>query len=125
MNVRIAEIATGSSGFATAVSEGLGAMTQAIRRNQTIEKSVKTWEAAVDRYFTDFLADSESTLKALAKCRGPVDVLAVEQQWLRARAQAYLDSGLRFAKAFSEVASALTAHEKAAAPAEPAPISRA
>jgi hypothetical protein len=35
--------------------------------------------------------------------------LAIEQEWLKSRAQAYLDSGMRFAKAFAEVANTANA----------------
>jgi uncharacterized protein HemX len=81
------------------------AINQATERSQAmIETSLRTWETEMGRYFDEFSAHGRATMEALGKCQGPMDVLAVEQQWLRARAQAYLDSGMRFAKAFAEVA---------------------
>jgi hypothetical protein len=40
-------------------------------------------------------------------------VLAVERAWVKARSEAYLDSGLRFAKAFASVAQSLPAEDEA------------
>jgi hypothetical protein len=89
-------------------------MSQAAERGQAlVESGMKNWEAEVERYYQDFSAHSRETLDALGKCKGPMDVLGVEQQWLKARAQAYFDSSLRFARALAE--SARTIPEEAAA----------
>jgi uncharacterized protein YukE len=90
------------------------AINQAAERGQVmVETSLKSWEAEVERYYQDFSAHSRETLDALGKCKGPMDVLSVEQQWLKARTQAYFDSSLRFARAFAETARTLP--EQAAA----------
>jgi hypothetical protein len=81
------------------------AVTQAAERGQAfMESSFRTWEREISRYFDELNSHGRSTLEALGKCQTPMDVLAVEQQWLRSRAQSYLDSGMRFAQAFAEVA---------------------
>jgi hypothetical protein len=86
--------------------EALGdAFGKTAERSQTlVETSLRTWQAEVGHYFEDFTTQGHATLEALSKCQGPMDVLAVEQNWLKDRAQAYLESGMRFAKAFAEVA---------------------
>lgn len=90
-------------------NESLQAMSTAIhqateRSQAAIETGLRTWEAEMGRYFDELTQHGRATMDALGKCQGPMDILAVEQQWLRARAQAYLDSGMRFAQAFAELA---------------------
>jgi hypothetical protein len=81
------------------------AISRAAERNQAIiETGLKNWEVEVERYYQEFSAHSRDTLDALGRCKGPMDVLGVEQQWLNARAKAYFDSGMRFAKVFSDIA---------------------
>ncbi len=81
------------------------AMNQAAERSQAaIQTGLRTWESEIGRYFEEFGAHSRETLDALGRCEGPMDVLNVEQQWLQKRAQAYLESGMRFARAFADVA---------------------
>jgi len=97
-----------------ASSEGLetfsDAIGQAAERGQTMIKSgMKNWESEVGRYFEEFSAHSRETLDALGKCKAPMDVFDVEQKWLQARAQAYLESGKRYAQAFADVARTLPA----------------
>lgn len=106
MKAKTAETVTGPFELATDSLETLGAnMTEATKRGEAmLETSLKTWQSEVGRYFEEYLAASEATFKALAVCKVPMDVLTVEQQWLKRRAQAYLDSGLRFAQAFADVA---------------------
>jgi hypothetical protein len=83
-------------------------LSQAAERGQAlVETGMKNWEAEVERYYQDFSTHSRDTLEALGKCKGPMDVLSVEQQWLKVRAQAYFDTSLRFARAFAESASTL------------------
>jgi hypothetical protein len=85
------------------------AMIAAAQRSQALlETGLKTWQDEVGRCFDEASEQGRVTLEALTRCAGPMDVLAVEQQWLQARAQAYLDSGLRLAKAFAEVAKGLS-----------------
>ena len=76
----------------------------AVRGQSMIENGLKNWESEVERYYEEFSTHSRHALDALGKCKGPLDVLHVEQEWLKARSQAYLDSGMRFAKAFAEIA---------------------
>lgn len=81
------------------------AISRAAERNQAIvETGLKNWEAEVERYYQEFSAHSRDTLDALGRCKGPMDVLSIEQQWLNARAKAYFDSGMRFAKVFADIA---------------------
>jgi hypothetical protein len=103
------------------------AIGQAAERSQAvIETGLRTWETELGHYFDDLQTHGRATMEALGKCQGPMDVLAVEQQWLKARAQAYLDSGMRFAKAFADISRSIpaqppTSAKKAeAAPAKPA-----
>jgi hypothetical protein len=78
---------------------------QATQRGQAaIRASLQTWEAEVGRYFEEFSAHSLETLEALGHCESPLDVLSVEQKWMHKRAQAYIDSGMRFAQAFASAA---------------------
>jgi hypothetical protein len=44
------------------------------------------------------------TIDKLKVCQTPFDVLKVEQEWWSARSRAYLESGVRFAQAFSDSA---------------------
>jgi predicted phage gp36 major capsid-like protein len=93
------------------------AINQAAERGQAaIETGLRTWEAEMGHYFEELQTHGRATLEALGKCKGPMDVLAVEQEWLKARSQAYLDSGMRFAKAFAEIARTVPGEAEAAAP---------
>lgn len=100
-------------------SEGLekfsDAISQAAERSQAmIASGLKNWESEVGRYYEEFSAHSRETLDALGKCKAPIDVLHVEQKWLQARAQAYFESGKRFAEAFADVARTIPAEFTAA-----------
>ena len=84
------------------------ALNQASERNQAmLQTSLQAWETEVGRYFDELATHSRDTMAALGKCEAPLDVLAVEQKWIQARTQAYLDSGLRFAKVFAEAAASM------------------
>jgi hypothetical protein len=76
-----------------------------------VEDGLRSWEGEARRYFDEIIEHSRATLEALARCENPTDVLAVEQAWVRARSEVYLDSGLRFATAFASVAQGLAAAE--------------
>ena len=76
------------------------------------ETGLRTWETEASRFFDEIAAQSRATLEALCKCESPVDVLAVEQAWVKARSEAYLDSGLRFASAFASVAQSLSSPDE-------------
>jgi hypothetical protein len=85
------------------------------RGQDLVETGLRAWESQAGRYFEEIAAHSRATLQALAKCRSPLDVLAVEQAWLKTRGEVYLDSGLRFAEAFACVARGLPATDDSAA----------
>ena len=82
----------------------------AARGQSMIESGLKNWETEVERYYDEVSAQSQKTFEALGKCNGPLEVLSVEQEWLKARAQAYYESGMRFAKAFAEIARQVPVH---------------
>jgi hypothetical protein len=88
-------------------SDAIGHATE--RGQAMIESGMKNWESEVGRYFEEFSVHSRETLHALGKCKAPMDVFDVEQKWLQARAQAYLESGKRYAQAFADVARTLPA----------------
>jgi hypothetical protein len=84
------------------------AISQAAERSHALmETGLRSWEAEVERYYQDFSVHSRETLDALGKCKGPMDLLSVEQQWLKARTQAYFDTSLRLAKALAETTRAV------------------
>jgi hypothetical protein len=94
------------------------AVNQAAERSQAfMETGLRTWEREVARYFDELSEHGRATIEALGKCQTPMDVLTVEQQWLRSRAQSYLDTGMRFAQAFAEAAKTLPGEHPA--PAKP------
>lgn len=74
------------------------------RNNALAETAVKAWETEVSRYFEVLSEQSKATLAALADCKGPLDLLAVEQGWFKSRGEAYLEASLRLANAFARVA---------------------
>lgn len=107
--------------------ENLEAITSAIteaaeRGRATVEANFKTWQDESSRFVEQMTAHGEAALKQLQACQSPLDVLAVEQSWLQARTQAYMDSGLRFAKVFASFAQDVGKPAKSAeAPSPPAP----
>ena len=85
------------------------AFTRAAKQREALmEIGMKTWSSEVSRYLSELSEQSRATLEALGKCQGPLDLLAVEQQWLTGRAGACLDSGLRVAKAFADAAKSVS-----------------
>lgn len=91
------------------------------RNRELIEKGLKVWQEETARFIEDFSAQSSTTFGRLCDCKTPVDVLSVEQEWVRLRSHAYLESGLRFADAFSSVAQGNGKSAPGAAEAKPAP----
>jgi hypothetical protein len=80
-------------------------MSEAAERGHAfMEQSLRTLEAEVNRFFEDYQAHSRATLEAVRGCTSPIDLLVVEQQWVKNRTQSYIDSGLRFAQAFAGIA---------------------
>lgn len=83
---------------ATALAEA------ADRGGEFVNAGLRVWQTESARFVEEMLIEGERTLARLCECRSPLDVLQVEQDWLRARSRSFLESGLRFADAFSHVA---------------------
>jgi hypothetical protein len=93
--------------FATdqSIESAASAIGKATERSQAIVASgFRTLETETSRYFEELSQHGREALEALAKCEGPMDVLAAEQKWLTARAQAHFDRATRVAEAFAEAA---------------------
>jgi hypothetical protein len=87
------------------IESAASAIGKATERSQAIVASgFKTLETETSRYFEELSQHGREALEALAKCEGPMDVLAAEQKWLTARAQAHFDRATRVAEAFAEAA---------------------
>ena len=99
---------------ASAFSEAAG------RSSAVFNAGLRLWEAETARFVEELAAQSQMTFGRLCECKTPLDVLSVEQEWLRARSRFYLESGLRFADAFAAVARE-TGDEGAEAAPAPAP----
>lgn len=81
------------------------AFTEAAERGgEFVNAGLRLWQSESARFVEEMLVQGERTLARLCECRTPLDVLQVEQEWLRARSRSYLESSLRFADAFSYVA---------------------
>jgi hypothetical protein len=78
---------------------------------------LRIWEDEATRYVEELTAQGQRTLDRLCDCKTPLDILSIEQEWLRARSQFYLESGVRFADAFADAAREVdgSASEKTAA----------
>lgn len=76
---------------------------------------LRIWEQETSRFLEELIEQDRRTFDQLCECKSPLDVLAVEQDWVRARSRAYLESGLRFAGAFAAI-SQETLGEAAGAP---------
>ena len=74
------------------------------RSRAMMASSFRTLETETSRYFEELSNHGREALEALAKCEGPMDVLAAEQKWLTARVQAHLDLARRMAEAFADSA---------------------
>jgi len=89
--------------------EGLDAVASvfseaAERGGEVFNVGLRVWETEATRYVEELTTQGRKTLGQLCECKTPFDVLSVEQDWVRARSQFYLESGLRFADAFAAVA---------------------
>lgn len=60
-----------------------------------MEAAARTWTDENQAFIDDMVRDSGAALEALQNCQSPLDVIKVEQQWLMARSQAYMDAGMR------------------------------
>jgi hypothetical protein len=68
-----------------------------------LSNGLRIWERETSRFLEELIQQDRRTLDQLCECKSPLDVLAVEQDWVRARSRAYLESGLRFAEAFAAI----------------------
>lgn len=81
------------------------ACTDAAERNGSLARTgLSMWQMEASRFMSDLVEQNQQTLARLCECRTPLDVLHAEQEWVRARSQSCLESGLRFADAFSRFA---------------------
>ena len=99
----------GPAAWAGRPGEGMeavaSAFSEAAERGTTVfNTGLRLWEDQATRYVEELSAQGRKTLDRLCECRTPLDVLSVEQDWVRARSRFYLESGLRFADAFAAVA---------------------
>jgi hypothetical protein len=74
------------------------------RGGAVFNAGLRVWEGEAARYVEELTAQGRNTFGRLCECRTPLDVLSVEQEWLRACSRFYLESGMRFADAFAAVA---------------------
>jgi hypothetical protein len=96
-----------------AIESATSAIGKATERSQAMVASgFKTLETETSRYFEELSQHGREALEALARCEGPMDVLAAEQKWFTARAQAHLDLARRMAEAFADAAK-MAAYEPA------------
>ena len=104
-------------------SDGLETLTTAFgevaERGQALtDVTVRAWEAEIGRFFETFAAHSQTALKALGQCKSPTDVVAIEQEWVNNRVQAYFDSGARLGQVFADFVKTLEDAPKSQAKAE-------
>lgn len=70
--------------------------TAAAEQTQHLMKaSMKTWVEESRAFAEDLARDSSEALQELQTCKSPLDMIVVEQKWLMARTQAYIDAGVR------------------------------
>jgi hypothetical protein len=85
------------------------AMSEAAERGQAaLQTALNTWSQEAETFYGQMASQGSAALAQLQACKSPLEVLNVEQAWLAARSKAYLDSGLRFAQAFAQVARGLS-----------------
>jgi hypothetical protein len=83
------------------------AISIAVERNSAlVGAGLKIWRDESTRFIVDFASQNSAIFSRLCECKSPLDVLTVEQDWVRLRSRAYLESSLRFAEAFAAVAKA-------------------
>jgi len=94
---------------ADAVDVASEALAKAAERGQgALASGLETWTREAQTFYEQMTEQGTTALTQLAACRSPMEVMQVEQAWLKARSKAYLDSGQRFAQAFAKVAENLT-----------------
>lgn len=84
------------------------AVTQATERSRgMMEAGLEAWTREAQRFQDEMSKQGSGALEKLRECKSPLEVLSVEQAWLAARQKAYLETGLRFAQAFANIARSL------------------
>lgn len=101
----------GAGGIPNLSLEGLGDVSEgmAMAADQTravLDASVKALQSESAKFLDDFSSQSEVALEQMARCKSPLEVIAVQQGWMQARSLAYLQSGLRVAKTLATVSAA-------------------
>jgi hypothetical protein len=90
--------ANAMDGLNTMISEA------ADRGRVTMEASLTAWTEETQRFYDELALQGKVAIEQLKKCQSPIEILNVEQAWVAARSKAYLESGLRFAQAFTAIA---------------------
>lgn len=72
---------------------------------------LRIWQQETSRFLEELIRQDRATLDRLCECKSPLEVLSVEQEWVRARSRSYLESGLRFAQAFAAISRASDADD--------------
>jgi hypothetical protein len=86
-----------NTAFSQAADRGLVAMGAAYEQ----------WATESRRLYDEMSAQGSEALEQLKTCKSPMDVLSVEQAWFAARSKTFMESGMRFAQAFTTLAQGL------------------
>ncbi len=78
------------------------------RTRAVLDASVKAFQSESAEFLDEFSSQSEEALEKIARCKSPLEVIAVQQGWMQARSLAYLQSGLRFARTFATASTGRT-----------------
>ncbi|MEY4249805.1 MAG: hypothetical protein RJA87_1438 [Pseudomonadota bacterium] len=105
-----------------ALGDVSGVVAEAANRTRAVlDASVKAFQSESAEFLDEFSSQSEEALEQMARCKSPLEVIAVQQGWMQARSLAYLQSGLRFART---LATASTVRTKKTEPRRPMASSR-
>ena len=74
------------------------------RSNAVFNAGLRYWQTESLRFFEDAAVHGQAAFGRLCNSRTPLDLFAVEQEWLRARTRAALDSGVRLVDALGAAA---------------------
>ena len=76
----------------------------AAKGRDVLTTSFDTWTQESRSFLEGMARDGAEALKALQACKSPLEVLAVEQNWLVARSSAYFEVSRRMLQAAAAVA---------------------
>jgi len=114
MTAKSKRASAGAESAANVVDIAGTAMSEAAERGQAaLQAALNTWSQEAEAFYGQMASQGSAALAQLQACKSPLEVLNVEQAWLAARSKAYLDSGLRFAQAFAQVARGFSADASA------------